>query len=330
MHIVGLLGKMLTGPWMQVFYTAAQQDLSHIDAIDVVRRVMGALKDAAVNPLIILDCTKDFFGRDLGDADETLKSLRQQPADKELFCSMMSTCIHAIVDVLERQYRRYLEMEVTDELREETQTARLHNINSEELMGMFSTGKEQAKNVNVDFLTARMRARKNQVVPWLDEMFDEKRKHIVMWSIGRARRKRRANRNKVDAVRKEMSVRAANKRQKKSEKERKAVEKKLKEMDINDINQVFPELEQNVCSMLSDILTGRVVGRTICHTWYDESTGEKTVWSGKVEKQRRRSGTNFYSIAYWSEDETYKDSTDYDIPKIALATDLIFADLILC
>lgn len=165
---------------------------------------MDALKKADVNPLRILDRTKDFFGRDLGDADETLKSLRQQPADKELFCSMMTTCIHGIVGVLERQYRRCLEMEVTDELREQTQTARLRNIDSGELMSMFSAGKERAKNANVDFLTARMRARKNQVVPWLGEMYDEKCKQIVMWSIGRARRKRRANRNKFDEVRKEM------------------------------------------------------------------------------------------------------------------------------
>ena len=32
-----------------------------------------------------------------------------------------------------------MELEVTNELREETQTARLHNIDSEELIGMFST-----------------------------------------------------------------------------------------------------------------------------------------------------------------------------------------------
>lgn len=74
------------------------------------------------------------------------------------------------------------------------------------------------------------------------------------------------------------------------------MEKKLKDIDINDIPKMLADLEQNVCSMLTDILTGRVVGRTICHTWYDESTGGKTVWSGKVEKQKRRSGNNYYLI----------------------------------
>lgn len=193
---------------------------------------------------------------------------------------------YAIIGVLDRQYKRYLEMEITDELREETQTVRLHNIDSEELMGMFSAGKERAKNANVDFLSARMRARKNKVVPWLDGMFDDKREEIVTWAIGRARRKRRENRKKVDDMKKEMSVRAANKKQKKSEKERKAVEKKLKDVDINNIPKVFPDLGEDICSKLTDILTGKVVGRTICHTWYDETTGDKTVWSGKIEKQK--------------------------------------------
>ena len=74
-------------------------------------------------------------------------------------------------------------MDVTNELREETRSARLHNIDSEELMGMFSAGKERAKNVNMDFLTSRMRARKNQVVQWLDAMTPEKHERVVMWSI---------------------------------------------------------------------------------------------------------------------------------------------------
>ncbi len=74
----------------------------------------------------------------------------------------------------------------------------------------------------------------------------------------------------MEEVRKEMSVRAANKRQKKSEKERKALERKLKDIDSNNIPKVFPDITRDVCSGLTDILNGTLVGRTICHTWYDE------------------------------------------------------------
>ena len=77
-------------------------------------------------------------------------------------------------------------MTVTYELRKQTLSARLRNIDSEELMGMYSTGRDRAKHVNIDFLVARMRARKNKVVHWLDNMYQEKRERIVMWSIGRA------------------------------------------------------------------------------------------------------------------------------------------------
>ncbi len=54
---------------------------------------------------------------------------------------------------------------------------------------MFSAGKERAKNVNVDFLSSRMRARKNKVAEWIDSMSPEKHEQVVMWSIGRAKKK---------------------------------------------------------------------------------------------------------------------------------------------
>ena len=90
---------------------------------------------------------------------------------------------------------------------------------------------------------------------------------------------------------------------------------------MNNIPEVFPDLGHNITAMLIDILNGRVVGRTLCHTWYNEALVKKTIWSGKVEKVKRRSGNiNLYRIAYWTEDETYEDIEVYDISKIALAT----------
>ena len=44
--------------------------------------------------------------------------------------------------MLERQYRKYLDVDITDKLKE-TQSARTHNIAVEEVMGMFSTAKQR-------------------------------------------------------------------------------------------------------------------------------------------------------------------------------------------
>ena len=82
--------------------------------------------------------------------------------------------------------------------------------------------------------------------------------------------------------------------------------------------------------MRIDILDGTVVGRTICHTWYDENTREQSVWLGQVEKERRSGTIDSYNIAYWAEHETYEDSTDCDISRLALAANLICEDVIFC
>ena len=55
---------------------------------------------------------------------------------------MLAACLTATITVLERQYKRYFEMDLTSELRKQTETARSHNIDAEEVMGMFSAIKK--------------------------------------------------------------------------------------------------------------------------------------------------------------------------------------------
>jgi hypothetical protein len=330
---LGLLGKLLTGPWMQTFYTAAGNEISHIEGVDVVKRVLAALKEAKEAPLGLLTKDKDFFERELSNADKTLGSLLIQPASPasaKILEEMISTCLTAIIAVLERQYARYFDMDMTEKLKEETLSARSHNIDAEEVMGMFSAGKERAKHANVDFLAARMKAKKNRVMSYLDDMFQDRRERVVNWAIGRAREKRKVTRQKQNEVKKELSRRGALKKQKKDERERKEIEKKVKTVDVNHIKTVFPDISADIHSSLKEILTGTLVGRNICHTWYDEDTNEQTVYSGRIEKLKKKKGEKCYNIAYWSEEETYEEATDYQISQSALGADLICGDLVLC
>jgi len=74
----------------------------------------------------------------------------------------MEACIHAIVDVLEHQYRKYSDVDITEKLKE-TKFARTHNIDTEEVMGMFSATIvtiQRAPNATICFLSCKMRAQK--------------------------------------------------------------------------------------------------------------------------------------------------------------------------
>ena len=71
------------------------------------------------------------------------------------------------VTVLELQYK-YLAIDTTVLLAEETRSARSHNIDAGEEMAMFSALKKMAPNATICFLALKMMAGKNRTVDYLD------------------------------------------------------------------------------------------------------------------------------------------------------------------
>lgn len=332
-QVLGLLGKLLTGPWMQIFYKSMDSEISHLDGIRTIKDVVARLKLASADPQAILDRTEDFFGRTLSADDITLEKLvvfRGSDCEEE-FKDNVKACLAAVIAVLERQYKRYFDMELTPALGEETASARLHNIDAEGIIGMYGTEKEKSKNARIDFLRAKMRAKKNRVVPYLDSLSKPTRERIVNWAVRRARVKRKDSRRKQVEIRMELMKRATSKNQKKAEKERKELEKKLRSVDVSQIGTTFPHLNEVTKADLEELLSGAIVGKKILHTWYDDNNGSKTVFCGKVEKQKKRKGVEYFTIAYWKENGSYdEDAEDSLLTKYELGADLIAGDLEFC
>ena len=331
MQVLGLLGKTLTGPWMKIFYTNASTDIDPHKGISIVREVVVRIKQCCHDPHSLLLRKTDFFDQDLPETDKTLLKLRQTPSNSQLFLQMVAACLNAIVTVLERQYKRYFEMDLTEQLRKETESARLHNIDAEEIMGIFSAKKQRAKHASVPYMAACMRAKKNRTVESLDSMTEDQREQVVMWAISKARAKRNRDRKRQDDVRKELSRRAAQKIQKRQDQNRKALEKKIKSTKIEDIGTVFPQLDEAGVDVVVTIMNGKIVGRNICHVWYDEELQSKTVYSGKIEQfiQKKRQ-PHKYRIGYWNEQETYDNAVDYTMNKWEICVDFIEGDLVFC
>ena len=76
-------------------------------------------------------CT-DFFGSDVieqtGAQDKTLEKLREPPKNEPMLRTMMTACLQAAIDVLERLYMKYFEIDITEKLKAETKSAGSHNI----------------------------------------------------------------------------------------------------------------------------------------------------------------------------------------------------------
>ena len=58
-------------------------------------------------------------------------------------------------------------MEVTDDLRSKLASARTHNMDSEEVMGMFSAGQARAPRATLLFISSKIRARKNNTLKFI-------------------------------------------------------------------------------------------------------------------------------------------------------------------
>ena len=283
MQVLGLIGKLLTGPWMKAFYTSATNQIDHIDGIVVVKDVILKLKEQNEIPLGILTRPDDFFGNLLNEGvDTTLKKLREPPLDEEQFRDMIKGCLEGIIEVLERQYKKYFECEITEQLRKETESARSHNIDAEEIMEMFSATKKKSPNATLCYTSCKMRALKNRTLKYLDNLEKDTRDNVLKKAVllGREQRKKRKG-NQID-LRKELLRRQLEKQQAKDTSTRKKLERRLKSIDIDKIRDEFHDLEDNKLENLTVIMSGKSIGYNICHAWFDD--GQSVLYNGKIEK----------------------------------------------
>ena len=323
--VLGLLGKLLSGPWMTMFYVAPEDQMNHIDGITVVKDVIAQLKEATSleecsAPLLTRDT--DFLGQKLPEDDSTLDKLRQfQVSDRAQLDTMLKAAMTAVVQVLERQYAKYFSMDVTDKLREEVESARAHNIDAEEIMGMFSAAQQKAPNATLCFLSCRMRAIKNRTVDYLDEMDPTTRDDFLGKAITYGRKQRDQRRKCQKDLRAEIIRRQQAKKQARDAAKRKELERKLKKSLSSVVEEMSISAEDRV--LLEDIINGKVVGRDIVHVWSDNDV--LTTFNGRIEKLKAKTK---YRVSYWGLEESHDDAEDYDITKYELAVDFILGDLV--
>ena len=86
LRVLGLVGKLFSGLWMKKFYTSAATTMNHMEAINVVHRVLDRLREAVRNPQDVIQAVEDFFGNALAE-DNTLRTLNRMHQMRILNCS---------------------------------------------------------------------------------------------------------------------------------------------------------------------------------------------------------------------------------------------------
>lgn len=128
LHVIGLLGKIIFGPWMRKFYCSASDQVTYVEGISLVADVILRLQSLKPKDFLVLQ--NDCFGDPLPLEDRVLKTVQRNPQDPALFEQFPQSSIDAIVCLLERQYKRQFDTPVSED---ETLSARTHNMNAEEV-----------------------------------------------------------------------------------------------------------------------------------------------------------------------------------------------------
>lgn len=328
MQVLGLFGKLLTGPWMTKFYTGADDHTDYIQGIELIKHTVQNLKDQLHSPVEFLTRTTDLFGNQLDASDKILEKLQEPPKDPVMFNQMTEACLRAVILVLERQYRQYFAdtWTVTEQLKQETTSARSHNMDAEELIGMFSALKKKAPNATICYLSCKMRARKNNTVDYLDSLDKEKRDLVIRKAVRLGAIQRRRRRRKQGQLQEELHKRQVSKERKRSEQERKVLERKIEELGPEKIEEAFPELPEEKVSLIKELLGGRGVGAFVCHAW--DLDGNRVIFNGKIEAFQAKKKK--YTVGYWAMNrEGYEfDAHDTDVSVFAMAADVILDDLV--
>jgi hypothetical protein len=283
------------------------------------------ITDCKSNPAALFCRKMDFFGTTL--VPNILQAITTLcPIDEELV-KMTSACLNAVEEVLNRQYKRYFTLSITAALKNETASARLHNIDSEELMGMFSDAKGRCPNATLCYLSCKLRSKKNRTIDYLDNQEDLSREKVVKWSIYMARKRRVRTRLLHNEIRTEITSRLSCKRQKMDEKQRRKLERELCILTTSEIMHLYKHLSAKQLEDLDDVMSDRIVGRKLGHDWYDAENSKSFIYNGRVEKVSKRLEDKVYTISYWKKDETDIEAVEYKMKKIQLAADVITGDL---
>jgi len=93
----------------------------------------------------------------------------------------MESYLRAVISVLERQCQQYFfnTWTVTEKLKQETTSARSHNMDAEELMGMFSALRKKHPNATICYLSCKMRAQKYNTVYYSDSLDKEQQELVI-------------------------------------------------------------------------------------------------------------------------------------------------------
>ena len=171
LEAMGLFGKLLTGPWMVIFYKN-EEKLSNVSMQPFMKKAIAWLEQKVETPQGLLT-TIDAFGRNI-TGDHMLETLcgPVQSEQDEFFSDVVRKLSAAFLTVLQRQLKRYLDGDLSQlpqDVINKAASAQSHNMYADGVLGMTDAQKRRAPNASDGFIDAKVKFQKNNTMKWLND-----------------------------------------------------------------------------------------------------------------------------------------------------------------
>jgi hypothetical protein len=286
LHAFAVFGKLLSALWMAKFYTN-DPNLTFVQAFEIVKSVILSIE--AVLPMLCagFKFTCDMFGNPIVHDESPL--LWNSVWDSEVYV-LLQRMLSGACDVLKRQYAPLFQMDEHKlaDLAVLSSSARVHNIDAEEVVGMFSAALTKAPNATMSYLSARIRSKKNGTMNTLivDRPGEERFKFV----IHEARKMKDTRKDVKKLVMLEIRKRIYQKKQKAGEQHRTRIDNQLKKVKPDDrieILRLFPDYEDEVDTLMC-LLAGDAVDAIVTHNYVEGDKFETVCYNGKLERSFKR------------------------------------------
>ena len=157
LRMVGLVGKIITAPWMRMFY-ANEKNLTNLETTPAIQTSLQNRKYLKDNPAHALTTKRDIFDGQLSASDEVIKDLQrpwESQTEEAQFLDIFPKLMSGTIEVLERQLKPYLHGDLatpTVAQLEKSKSAPTHNIFAEQTLGLTDHQFHRAPNATIGFI----------------------------------------------------------------------------------------------------------------------------------------------------------------------------------
>ena len=167
MQILGLYGKLVSGPWMRQFH-ANEGNIQHASISPLNQICLATVQKWKLPPTSILETTVDCFGHSLDASDALLRTCQQQPPAGTLsfFSRVSAKSLESSCDVLAREMEAYVSRHLSSPSSStirRLQGAPLINNYAERTLGMVDAQLKRARNASMASSNAKLRHNKMKI-----------------------------------------------------------------------------------------------------------------------------------------------------------------------